>query len=133
MQVTVAFSALVLACIGAGNVLLANVHSRRYEYGVLRSVGAGRSMLLRLICAEALLLGVSASITGTILGMHLARVAQVHCQDLLGLRVSVSLPVDVAALGWIILIGLTFLAALPGALLVVKPAPSRLLAAGRGG
>ena len=39
VQLAVAFGALFLAVIGAGQVLLADVHSRRYEYGVLRAVG----------------------------------------------------------------------------------------------
>jgi putative ABC transport system permease protein len=47
VESTIAFVALVLASLGVGNVILANIHGRRYEYGVLRAVGGHRRLLAK--------------------------------------------------------------------------------------
>jgi putative ABC transport system permease protein len=59
------------------NTMSVSVIQRRREIGVLRCLGMRRSQLLRLILAEALLLAVGASITGTLLGWMLAQAALV--------------------------------------------------------
>jgi putative ABC transport system permease protein len=113
-------------------VIIANVRGRRYEYGVLRAVGAQRGVLLRLILAEAALLALAGAIAGTAAGLHLAWVANIHYRHLLGLDLTLALPTGVAVAGWSILAALTLLAALPGALMVIRPTPSALVAGGRG-
>ena len=133
VQSTVAFAALVLACLGVGNVILANIHGRRYEYGVLRAVGAHRRLLVRLILGEAAILALTGALIGTMLGLHLAWVGSMHYRDLAGLPVRLVLPHLPAAAGWLVLLALTLLAALPGVWSVVRPQPSALLAAGRHG
>ncbi|MHC5004488.1 MAG: ABC transporter permease [Planctomycetota bacterium] len=133
VQNAVAFAALLLACLGVGNVILANIHSRRFEYGVMRAVGASRALLLRLILAEATLLALGAAVAGTILGMHIASVSRTHYRDLMGLEISIALPPLPTAIGVAVLLLMTFAASLPGVAMVVRPRPSALVAAGRNG
>jgi putative ABC transport system permease protein len=133
VQSTIAFAALGLACLGVGNVIMANIHGRRYEFGVLRAVGAQRGLVARLILAETALLAITGAIIGTMLGMHLAWIGVENVRDLAGLPVRLAVPVVPTAIGWIVLAVMTMLAALPGIWTVIRPRPSALLAAGRSG
>jgi putative ABC transport system permease protein len=133
VQSTVAFAALVLACLGVGNVILANIHARRYEYGVLRAVGGHRRLLAKLILSEAALIAVTGALVGTLLGLHLAWVGANNYRDMLGLPVRLVFPQAPTAIGWLVVLALTLLAALPGVWSVVRRQPSALLAAGRNG
>ena len=131
IQSVIGFAALVLACIGVGNVIIAGIHGRRYEYGVLRAIGGHKSLLTRLVLGEAILLALAGAAVGTGLGMHTAWVSSIHYRRLLGIAVNVSLPEWPTILGWLTVVVLAMLASLPGLLSVLKPQPSRLLAAGR--
>jgi len=131
IQSTVAFCALVLAALGAGNVLAANIHGRRFEYGVLRSVGARRGVLARLIFCEAALFAVAGAITGTALGLHAAWAGAFFYRELVGIPIGVVVPWLPTGSGWLVLISLSLGAALPGVLYLVRRTPSALLAAGR--
>jgi putative ABC transport system permease protein len=48
---------LVVASLGVVNTMLSSVRSRRWEFGVLRAVGVTRFGIVRLVLAEALLIG----------------------------------------------------------------------------
>ncbi|MCI0676351.1 MAG: ABC transporter permease [Phycisphaerales bacterium] len=133
VQSTVAMAALVLASLAMGNVILANIHGRRFEYGVLRAVGAHRRVLVRLILGESAVLAIAGAVTGTILGLHLAWVGAAHYRDLAGLPIHLTLPKNATATGWIVLLILTLLASVPGVMSVIRRQPSALLAAGRNG
>lgn len=133
VQSTVAFAALVLASLGVGNVILANIHGRRFEYGVLRAVGGQRGLLVRLILGEAALLAIGGAIVGTGLGLHLAAIGAANYRDLAGLPVRLVIPWLPMLSGWLTLLGLTMLAAWPGIRSVVKPHAGALLAGGRHG
>jgi putative ABC transport system permease protein len=133
VQSTVAFAALVLASLGVGNVILANIHGRRYEYGVLRAVGGQRGLIVRLIFGEAVLLAMVAAVVGTGLGLHLAAMGALNYRQLAGLPVRFTIPELPTLLGCLTLLILTLLAALPGVLSIVRPSPSALLAGGRHG
>lgn len=128
---TVAFAALVLACLAVGNVIAANIHGRRFEYGVLRAVGARRATLGRLILAEAGLLAVSGALVGTLFGYQLAWMDARNLRDLAGLPVGVDPALGPVALGWLVLIGLTLLAALPGTIGLMRHQPGHMLSTGR--
>lgn len=51
---------LAITSVGVLNALLASVHSRRWEMGILRAIGFTRWTLVRLVIAEGLLIGVVA-------------------------------------------------------------------------
>jgi len=133
VNATVAFTALLLASIAVGNVLVANVASRKFEYGVLRAVGASRGHLARLVAGEAVLLAITAAIVGTVFGLHAAaNDIRLH-RDLGGLVVAFHVPWLVAGIGCAALITMTLVAAAPAALGLARATPRALLSAGRGG
>jgi len=53
---------LIITTVGVLNALLASVQARRWDMGILRSLGFTRSMLVRLVVAEGVLIGLVASI-----------------------------------------------------------------------
>ena len=57
---TIAFAAMAVASLGVTNTIMASVRSRRWQFGVLRSIGVTRGTLLRIVLAEAALLGLIA-------------------------------------------------------------------------
>jgi putative ABC transport system permease protein len=64
--------AILVGVLGIFNVLWASVMSRRREIGVLRSVGATRAQLVRIVLEEAGLLGLLAELLGLLAGIALA-------------------------------------------------------------
>ncbi|CBE70128.1 conserved membrane protein of unknown function [Candidatus Methylomirabilis oxygeniifera] len=64
--------AILVGILGIFNVLWASVLSRRREIGVLRSVGATRAQLLRIVLGEAGLLGLWAELLGLLAGIALS-------------------------------------------------------------
>jgi len=68
----VAFSAMAVAAMGVTNTVMASVRSRQWQFGILRSIGVTRGQLMRLVIAEALLLGVIGTAMGVAAGFLLA-------------------------------------------------------------
>ncbi|MFQ5960298.1 MAG: FtsX-like permease family protein [Candidatus Methylomirabilales bacterium] len=66
--------AVIVAALGILNALWASVLERQREIGILRSVGASRPQVFRLILQEAGLLGLLAEILGVVIGLFLALV-----------------------------------------------------------
>ncbi len=64
--------AILVSVLGIFNVLWASVVSRQREIGVLRSVGATRAQLLRIVLWEAGLLGLLADLLGLLAGIALS-------------------------------------------------------------
>ncbi len=133
IQTVIAFSALFLACIGAGNVIVANIHARRYEYGVLRATGAHRGVLLRLIMAEAGVLAIAGAVVGTVLGLHLTWVGTVFYRELAGIELRTTFATLPVAIGWGVLVLMTIAAAAPAAISLMRQQPAALLSTGRNG
>jgi ABC-type antimicrobial peptide transport system permease subunit len=73
---TVPSVALLVAALGVGNLMMANVNSRARQIAVLRAVGATQWQIMRLVLAEALVLGVLGSAVGVALGIHMAHSIQ---------------------------------------------------------
>jgi cell division protein FtsX len=64
--------ALVIACLGIANALLAAVRERRREIGVLKAIGARDRDVLRWFLWEAFAVGVAGGALGTLLGVAVA-------------------------------------------------------------
>jgi len=64
---------LLIACVNAGNLLLARATERRREFAIRISLGAGRLLLVRQIVAETLLLGITAGLAGAALAYWFLR------------------------------------------------------------
>lgn len=84
--------ALLVAAIGVANLMTANVYSRARQLAVLRAVGATRGLLLRMVVAEALVLGVLGSGMGWLLGMHLALNTASMTRTMWGLEAPIQVP-----------------------------------------
>lgn len=113
---TVAIGAMLVACFGVANLIVAEINARRFELGVLRAVGASRGQLVRLICAQALLIAFTACILGTALGTQAAWGGQETNRQVIGIDLSMSLPIKPIIISWIIAITLTLAAAAPSAM-----------------
>jgi ABC-type antimicrobial peptide transport system permease subunit len=95
----VACGALGLACIAAASVIAAGVAGRAQEFGVLQAVGGSRSVVVRMVCGEAVLIGVTAAIVGAGFGMHLAWMGTRMYRELAGLELVYAVQPDIIALG----------------------------------
>jgi putative ABC transport system permease protein len=125
---TAALAALFIAAIGVGNLIIANIASRRFEYGVLRSVGAGRFLLARLVAAETVIVALAGSVVGTTLGLQLAWIGQSFHQRILGITYTPELAWDVVGWGSCVVVGMALLAALPAITRLVLTPPRSLIA-----
>ena len=70
-----ALGGMCLAAIAVAAMAAAAVRQRRYEFGILRAVGAGRWQLLRMVLAELSLIIVAAVVLGCALGQYMAYMA----------------------------------------------------------
>ena len=125
------FLALLLACLAVGTIIIANIRNRRFEYGVLRAVGGHRGLLLRLILAEAMFIGLAGALVGAMMGIHFAALDVMFLRDLGGLPITLQVPPRPILLAGAVLLGMTLLAAAPGAIGLLRQTPSALIAAGR--
>lgn len=118
---------LAVASIGMANVMAANVSARRTEFGVLRSIGAGRWVVARLVLAEASLIGLSACAAGTLLGMHGASNAAHLYRILLGIGSVPEIPVDTISYGCCIVLFLCVLSCTPAVLGLLRQTPREMM------
>jgi putative ABC transport system permease protein len=123
----VAFSALMVASLGVGSVIAAQVQGRRGELGVLRAIGASRRALLGLVLGEAVIIGCTAVIAGTGLGWELAWAGRVLFADLAGLRLEAVFPVLVWCIGVLAVLAVALSAAWPTARRLLRENPRTLL------
>ena len=124
---SVAFAALLVACLGVGSVIAAQVQGRRQELGVLRATGAGLAPLLGLVLGEALLLGVTAILAGTGLGWELAWAGRILFESLAGLKLAAVFPLLAWAVGAVLVVVLALASAFPAARRLLAESPRALL------
>ncbi len=60
---------LAIASLGIVNAIMASIWARRWEIGILRSIGLTRSQLIRLVLVEASLIGVVACVLSFVFGV----------------------------------------------------------------
>ncbi|MDP9172491.1 MAG: ABC transporter permease [Planctomycetota bacterium] len=128
---TVAIAALAVASLGVTNTLMASVRSRRWLFGVLRSVGVCRGELLRLVLAEAIVLGLVGVALGFFAGMEMAVDARQLTIGILGYSPPISVPWMVIGAGCLAVMLVAILASLWPATSVARAQPLDLLQAGR--
>jgi len=129
---SVAIMAILIACLGVGNVVVAGIDARRFEMGVLRAVGAGGPMLARLIIAEIVVVALTAGVLGTAMGLQASWAGAELYRMLAGLELGLRPPLLPVALGWGIVITLSLAAAAPAAWTLARQRPRALLSATRG-
>jgi putative ABC transport system permease protein len=128
---SVAFSATAVASLGVTNTIMAGVRSRRWQFGVLRSIGVTRGQLLRLVLAEAMLLGIIGCSLGAAIGMLSAMNARGFSRMLIGYAPPMTVPWGMIFIGVGSVMVVTLLASLWPAFHVARREPLELLQAGR--
>jgi len=130
---TVALGAMLVACFGVANLIVAEVSARKYELGVLRAVGASRGQIVRLICGQALIIAIAACVLGTLLGLQAAWGGQQVNRVLVGMdlnfRPPPMLPIMIS---WATAIFLTLLAAAPSAIRLNRSSVRELMSSSGG-
>ncbi|MBU0637226.1 MAG: ABC transporter permease [Planctomycetes bacterium] len=102
--------ALLVAAIGVANLMTANVASRARQLAILRAVGATRSLILRMVIGEALVLGLVGSGLGLALGMHLAADIVTMTERMWGVKVALEMPWGYVTAAVTLTVGLCVLA-----------------------
>lgn len=125
----VAIINMLIASLGVANVIINSVEQRRFELGVLRAVGGRRAMLARMIAAEAVLIAVTASVLGTLMGTQLSLAAQHLHRALLGVVWNLRPPPLPIAAGCAIVLVICLLASVPAAARLNRLKPRELLTA----
>ncbi len=128
----VAVAAMLVACFGVANVIVAGIQARQFEFGVLRAVGAQRGLLSRLVLGEALIIALAACVLGTLMGIQGSWAGQRIDRLLFGLDMRLRPPPLPIAVCWGITIVLTLAAAAPAVLRLARKRPRELLGAVRG-
>lgn len=128
---TVAYAAMGLASLGVTNTIMASIRSRRWHFGILRSIGVTRSQLLRLVLAEAVLLGIAGVALGLLAGAMLAIDARRSGAIFVGYLPPVVIPWGTISIGVGVVMVVSLLASLWPAVHVARSQPLALLQAGR--
>ena len=130
---SIASAALLLACLGVGNVVAAGITARGFEFGVLRAVGGSAGTAPRLVLAEVMVTGIAAVITGTALGVHLAWIGVLMYGDLAGIDLALRIPVVATTVGAAVVVASALIASIPASWSLRRQPPRALLATGRAG
>jgi putative ABC transport system permease protein len=128
---TVAFAAMAVAALGVTNTVMASVRSRQWQFGILRSIGVTRGQLLRLVLAEALLLGVIGSAMGLAAGFLMSINGMSLSEYIIGYVPKLSPPWGPIGLGMGVTLGISLLASIWPASYVARTEPLTLLQSGR--
>ncbi|MFT3881141.1 MAG: ABC transporter permease [Gemmatales bacterium] len=126
--------AMVIAGFGVMNVMFAAVRARRWELGVLRSIGFTRAVLCRSIIAEGLLVGIVACFIGLGFGILAGWCGCAFAQHFSffgGLHPPLVIPWKQISFGLVFTLLLASLIALVPAFIMIGGKPLKLLQEGR--
>lgn len=132
IMAAVAIASMLIGIFGVSNIVIAGIDARRFEFGVLRAVGGHAGLLRRLIIAEVLLLTITGSILGTLLGLQGAFAGQRMWTVLASITTQFRPPMLPIVSSWLVLIGLTTLLVLPIAQRLARTPVRELLFSTRG-
>ena len=121
---------LAISCFAMMGTIAASIRARRFEFGVLRSLGVTRFGLIRLILAEALLIALAVIVIstgfGVIAGWCFIGLMK-YVADFGGFTSPLTIPVYHLSIGFVVALVCCFLAAWGPAFLAGKTSPTRLL------
>jgi putative ABC transport system permease protein len=129
---SIAIFAMAVASLGVANIIAAGIAARRFEFGVLRSVGAGRWLVARIVLAEVLVIAIAAAILGTVCGLQGATADQRLQEIVVGLDLNVVPPWKAIAAGWALVVLVSIAAAGPSLVGLIRTRPRELLASMKG-
>ena len=127
----VPFGAMVVASLGVTNTIMASIRTRRWQLGVLRSIGLTQSQLLRLIFSEAALVGLVGCGMGMGVGAILATDAHELSRIITGFHPSIAIPWGIISMGTAAVMVIAVIAGAWPAINVAKTEPLSLLQGGR--
>jgi len=127
----VAFAAMGVASLGVTNTIMAGVRTRRWQFGILRAIGVTRDQLVRLVLAEALLLGVVGCALGLGAGFIMGNDAIALTAVVTGYTPDRVVPWNVVAIGVGSILFIALAASIWPAVEVARSEPLSLLQAGR--
>ena len=128
---TVALAAIAVASLGVANTIMASIRSRRWQLGILRSLGLTQGQLLRLILAEGLLLGLVGCALGLVAGLQMSLNANAFSHRMIGYAPPIEVPWPMVWTGLIVIVAVSVLASLFPALSASRREPLQLLQEGR--
>ncbi|MBC8105794.1 MAG: ABC transporter permease [Anaerolineae bacterium] len=128
---TIAWAAMAVASLGVTNTIMASVRSRRWQFGILRSIGVTRGMLTRLVIAEAVMLGFVSVALGFAAGMLMSVDAHRLWAIVLGYAPKFAVPWWIIGIGAGAVMLVAIVASIGPALSVAREEPLSLLQAGR--
>ena len=128
---TIALAAIGVASLGVTNTVMASVRTRRWQLGVLRSIGVTRMQVLRLILAEGVLLGLVGCALGLATGLLMSVDANGFSRRLIGYRPPIDVPWDMVGWGLLIILCVAIIASIWPAVSASREEPLELLQAGR--
>jgi putative ABC transport system permease protein len=103
---------VVVASLGIVNTLTMSVMERMQEIGMLRAVGMTRGQVIRMVLAEAALIGIIGVVLGVITGVVLAHVLIIVMGAMSGYQLTFALPLNVVLYGALAALIISQLAAL---------------------
>ncbi len=127
----IAWAAMAVASLGVANTIIASIRSRRWQFGILRAIGVTRSGLVRLVLAEALLLGLVGAVLGVVVGLALSVNARQVSVIAIGFDVPIEVPWGIVWVGIGVILAVSLLASLLPALGLARSEPLSLLQGGR--
>jgi putative ABC transport system permease protein len=107
-----ALIAMFVASLGVINTLTMSVIERTREIGMLRSIGLTRRQVLTMVLAEASVMGWIGGALGVVFGLILTRIFLWSMTAMSGYRIEYALPIAAIAIGLIIAILISQLAAI---------------------
>ncbi len=126
---TIALGAMLVASFGVANLIAAGIIARRFEFGVLRAVGAGRGLVARLVLGEAVVVALAAGVLGTLMGFEGAFTGRRLDRLLLGIELTFQAPWAALWAGWGLLTVICLASAAPAVVGLARKRPRELLAA----
>ncbi len=128
---TVAFAAMAVSSLGVTNTIMASIRTRRWQFGILRSIGVTRGQLLRLVLAEAFLVGLVGCALGLAAGFLMSLDANALSATVVGYAPPIAIPWGIVWAGTGIVMFISLAARLWPAITVARQEPLALLQAGR--
>jgi putative ABC transport system permease protein len=128
---TVGFAAMAVASMGVTNTVMAGVRTRRWQFGILRSIGMTGGQLVRLVMAEAVLLGLIGCILGLAAGFEMTMDATALARVVLGYSPPMVIPWLFVIVGVSAVMFMALVASLWPAVDVARTDTLTLLQAGR--
>ena len=128
----IALAAMLVACFGVANLIVAGIDARQFEFGVLRAVGAPHGLLIRLVMGEVVVIALTGCVLGTLMGIQGSWAGQVLDALLLGIEMRMRPAAGPIAIGWVILFVMTLGAAAPAMWRLGRKKPLDLLGADGG-